>query len=90
MQGTAGKAAAIAYRKEKRFGQPLSEGAAAVSIKALRTTSDPDHPADVLVYLQINTKDPDRTHQEAVGLSKISGSWRVQRSEPFVSTPTRP
>ena len=89
LRAPAGKAAAIADRKERRFGQPLSPGAAAVSIKALRTASDPDHPADVLVYLQVDTKDPDRTHQESVGLSKIGGSWRVQRSEPFVS-PVRP
>jgi hypothetical protein len=89
LRAPAGKAVDIATRKKDRFGQPLSQGAAAVSIKPLRTADDPDHPGDVLVYLQVNTKDPDRTHQESVGLSKVSGAWRVQRSEPFVS-PARP
>jgi hypothetical protein len=89
LQGTAGKAADIADRKERRFGQPLSPERAALSIKTLRTASDPEHPGDQWVYLQVNTKDAAQSHQEAVGLSKISGSWRVQRREPFVS-PVRP
>jgi hypothetical protein len=89
MRAPAGKAVDIATRQKDRFGQPLSPERAAVSIKALRMASDPDHPGDVWVYLQVNTKDTAQSHQEAVGVSKIGGSWRVQRREPFVS-PVRP
>jgi hypothetical protein len=90
LRAPAGKAVDIATRKKDRFGQPLSPDRAALSIKALRTATDPDHPGDLWVYLQVNTKDAAQSHQEAVGLSKISGSWRVQRSEPFVSPPGQP
>ena len=85
LRAPAGKAVDIATRTKDRFGQPLSPERAAVSIKPVRTIDDPDHPGDRLVYLEVNTKDPAQSHQESVGLSKISGAWRVQRSEPYVS-----
>jgi hypothetical protein len=90
LRAPAGKAVDIATRKKDRFGQPLSPGAAAVSMKALRTGPDVDYPGEVWVYLQVQTKDPDRTHQEAIGLAKINGTWRVQRREPFVSPTGQP
>jgi len=87
LRAPAGKAADIATRKKDRFGQPLTPERAAVSIKPLRTAGDTEHPGDVWVYLQVTTKDAAQSHQEAIGLSKISGAWRVQRREPFVSPP---
>jgi len=87
LRAPAGKTVEVKTRNEDRFGQPQSPGAAAVTIKALQTAPDGDHPGETKVYLQVQTKDQARNHDEAVGLAKISGAWRVQRREPFVSPP---
>lgn len=82
-----GKAAGIAFRKEQRAGQPLTPERAATSITAVKTdrpVPDPDYPGGVWVYLQVQTKDAAQSHLESVGLARLAGDWRVQRSERFV------